>query len=172
MLMYHPDTKTGWTDGSSHTAGSRSAHGKPEGFAWPGKNDYCDHPSVGEFITISSPFTKIFPLVGFKTPYNIFINVDFPAPFSEIEKVKKLIEEYHFQIDPMEKIQNISVGLCQPVSLFCFWRRSRLIANSAGGNFENVISKCRYSDFRWTDGSSQIFLTYQARRSSHLSHLR
>ena len=35
----------------------------------------------------------------------------------EIEKVKQLIEEYHFQIDPMEKIQNISVGLCQQVEI-------------------------------------------------------
>lgn len=35
----------------------------------------------------------------------------------EIKKVKQLIEEYHFQIDPMEKIQNISVGLCQQVEI-------------------------------------------------------
>lgn len=35
----------------------------------------------------------------------------------EIEKVKQLIEEYHFQIDPMEMIQNISVGLCQQVEI-------------------------------------------------------
>ena len=31
----------------------------------------------------------------------------------EIEKVRELIEEYHFQIDPMAKIPDISVGLCQ-----------------------------------------------------------
>lgn len=35
----------------------------------------------------------------------------------EIEKVKKLIEQYHFQIDPMDKIQDISVGLCQQVEI-------------------------------------------------------
>jgi len=35
----------------------------------------------------------------------------------EIEKVRELIEEYHFQIDPMAKIQDISVGLCQQVEI-------------------------------------------------------
>lgn len=35
----------------------------------------------------------------------------------EIEKVKQLIEQYHFQIDPMAKIKDISVGLCQQVEI-------------------------------------------------------
>ena len=35
----------------------------------------------------------------------------------EIEKVKELIEQYHFQIDPMARIQDISVGLCQQVEI-------------------------------------------------------
>ena len=35
----------------------------------------------------------------------------------EIEKVNELIEQYHFQIDPMARIQDISVGLCQQVEI-------------------------------------------------------
>ena len=36
---------------------------------------------------------------------------------AEIERVRQLIEKYHFQLDPLEKIENLSVGLCQQVEI-------------------------------------------------------
>lgn len=36
---------------------------------------------------------------------------------AEIKKVEELIEKYHFQIDALEKVENLSVGLCQQVEI-------------------------------------------------------
>ncbi|MEG1716640.1 MAG: ABC transporter ATP-binding protein [Lachnospiraceae bacterium] len=36
---------------------------------------------------------------------------------AEIESVKNLIDKFHFQIDPKEKVENLSVGLCQQVEI-------------------------------------------------------
>lgn len=47
---------------------------------------------------------------------------------TEIAKVKRLIEEYHFQIDPMEKVVNLSVGLCQQVEILkMLYRNVRIL---------------------------------------------
>lgn len=47
---------------------------------------------------------------------------------TEIERVKKLIAEYHFQIDPLEKVENISVGLCQQVEILkMLYRNVRIL---------------------------------------------
>jgi hypothetical protein len=44
----------------------------------------CRSASRGESSTTSSPRTRRRPLDGRSTPARIFINVDFPAPFSPI----------------------------------------------------------------------------------------
>lgn len=36
---------------------------------------------------------------------------------AEIQTVEALIDTYHFQLDPCEKVQNLSVGLCQQVEI-------------------------------------------------------
>lgn len=36
---------------------------------------------------------------------------------AEIDAVQKLIDKYHFQLNPLDKIENISVGLCQQVEI-------------------------------------------------------
>jgi simple sugar transport system ATP-binding protein len=36
---------------------------------------------------------------------------------TEIEQVRNLIEKYRFQLNPMDKIENLSVGLCQQVEI-------------------------------------------------------
>ena len=47
---------------------------------------------------------------------------------TEIAKVKELIEEYHFQIDPLEKVENLSVGLCQQVEILkMLYRNVRIL---------------------------------------------
>ena len=47
---------------------------------------------------------------------------------TEITKVKELIEEYHFQIDPLEKVENLSVGLCQQVEILkMLYRNVRIL---------------------------------------------
>ena len=47
---------------------------------------------------------------------------------TEIEKVKALIGEYHFQIDPQEKVKNLSVGLCQQVEILkMLYRNVRIL---------------------------------------------
>ncbi len=70
-----------------------------------------------------------FKLVPSLTVYeNILLGVEIPKKWgnfkspiidtaTEIEKVRHLIEKYHFQLDPMDIIENISVGLCQQVEI-------------------------------------------------------
>lgn len=47
---------------------------------------------------------------------------------TEITKVKELIDEYHLQIDPLEKVENLSVGLCQQVEILkMLYRNVRIL---------------------------------------------
>lgn len=47
---------------------------------------------------------------------------------AEIQKVRELMAEYHFQIDPLEKVKNLSVGLCQQVEILkMLYRNVRIL---------------------------------------------
>ena len=74
--------------------------------------------TVYENILLGSEINKTWK--GKKSP---FIDRD-----AEIQRVRELIEQYHFQIDPLEKVENISVGLCQQVEILkMLYRNVRIL---------------------------------------------
>lgn len=104
----------------------------------------------GEEVTFKSPTDAIrhgigmvhqhFKLVPSLTVYeNILLGSEInktwkgkKSPFidreAEIQRVRELIEQYHFQIDPLEKVENISVGLCQQVEILkMLYRNVRIL---------------------------------------------
>lgn len=93
----------------------------------------------GEEVHFRSPLDAIahgigmvhqhFKLVPSLTVYeNILLGVEitkkwgsFKTPFidskTELQKVQELIDHYHFQLDPAEKVANLSVGQCQQLEI-------------------------------------------------------
>lgn len=70
--------------------------------------------TVYENILLGAEISKTWG--GRKTPL-----IDTAA---EIQKVQELIDRYHFQLDPMDKIENLSVGMCQQVEILKMLYRS------------------------------------------------
>ena len=81
----------------------------------------------------------------------------------EIEKVKKLIEEYHFQIDPMEKIQNISVGLCQQVEILILDEPTAVLTPQEVDQLMENLKALR------DQGKTIIVITHKLREVMYLS---
>lgn len=63
--------------------------------------------TVYENILLGAEMNKTW--LGKKLPF-----VDRAA---EIKSVQELVEKFHFHIDPLEKVENLSVGLCQQVEI-------------------------------------------------------